>query len=232
MRHLVKITALALALGFAAPLFAEDAKPFATATDIDLTALLPTPPATGSAAMNAELAAVLAVQVTRTDAEAARAVADDAENVWVYADVIQNPKFTKDSLPKFTAFFDRVVATEGEVVDPSKKVWARPRPYLYSDLVMPLLDKSKSGSYPSGHATVGTLMGIVLANMVPEKHTEIMARAWDYGQNRVVAGMHYQTDIEAGRISGTVIAATIMGHPDFRDEFAAAKAELRAALGL
>ena len=45
MRHLVKITALALALGFAAPLFAEDAKPFATATDIDLTALLPTPPA-------------------------------------------------------------------------------------------------------------------------------------------------------------------------------------------
>lgn len=232
MYHAFKITALALAVSFATPLFAEDAKPFADATEIDLTALLPTPPAKGSAAMNAELAAVLTVQVTRTDAEAARAVADDAEEIWVFADVIANPRFTRDTLPKFTAFFDRVAATEGAVVDPAKKVWARPRPYMYSDLVMPLLDKSKSGAYPSGHTTVGTLMGIVLANMVPEKHTEIMARAWEYGQNRMVAGMHFQTDIEAGRIAGAVIAETIMAHPDFKDEYAAAKAELRAALGL
>ncbi|MBC7479733.1 MAG: phosphatase PAP2 family protein [Pseudorhodobacter sp.] len=232
MYHAIKITALALAVSFAAPMFAEDAKPFADATQIDLTALLPTPPATGSAAMNAELAQVLTIQVTRTEAQAARAVADDAEDAWVFSDVIANPKFTKENLPKFTAFFDRVTATEGAVVDPSKKIWARPRPYMYSELVMPLLDKSKSGAYPSGHATVGTLMGIVLANMVPEKHTEIMARAWEYGQNRVVAGMHFPTDIEAGHISGSVIAETIMAHPDFIDEFAAAKTELRAALGL
>jgi acid phosphatase (class A) len=91
---------------------------------------------------------------------------------------------------------------------------------------------SKSGSYPSGHATVGTLMGIELANMLPEKRAAIMARAWEFGQNRVVAGIHYPSDIEMGRISGTVIAQTISTHPDFRQEFDAAKAELRAALGL
>jgi len=34
------------------------------------------------------------------------------------------------------------------------------------------------------------------------------------------------------RIAGAVIAETIMTHPDFQQEFAAAKTELRAALGL
>jgi acid phosphatase (class A) len=47
-----------------------------------------------------------------------------------------------------------------------------------------------------------------------------------------VGGIHYPSDIEMGRIAGTVIAQTISTHPDFSQEFEAAKAELRAALGL
>ena len=89
-----------------------------------------------------------------------------------------------------------------------------------------------ASSYPSGHATVGTLMGIELANMLPEKRAQIMARAWEFGHNREVGGIHYPSDIEMGRIAGTVIAQTISTHPDFKVEFEAARAELRAALGL
>jgi acid phosphatase (class A) len=48
----------------------------------------------------------------------------------------------------------------------------------------------------------------------------------------VVGGIHYASDIEMGRISGTVIAQTISAHADFKQEFEDAKAELRAALGL
>ena len=90
----------------------------------------------------------------------------------------------------------------------------------------------RPSNYPSGHSTVGTLMGIELSSMLPEKRAEIMARAWEYARNRVVGGIHYPSDIEMGRISGTVIAQTISTHPDFSQEFEAAKAELRAALGL
>ena len=234
MRDLARIFAvsLALAVGLASPVFAEDAKPFADAKEIDLTQLLSPPPANDSAQMKAELGEILTIQVTRTKAMEERAIADAEENAWRFADVIDNPKFTKENLPKFTAFFDRIIETEAAVVDPAKNVWKRPRPHLYSDLVKPVVPLSKSGSYPSGHTTVGTLMGIVLSNMVPEKKTAIMARAWEYGHNRVVGGIHYQTDIEAGRIAGTVIAQTIMTHPDYKTEFEAAKAELRAELGL
>ncbi len=230
MRHIS--SALILSLAFCLPALADDAKPFTDASHIDLTAILAPPAAPDSAEIKAELGQVLAIQIARTPEEEARAKADDEESVWVFADVIANPKFTAEALPKFAAFFDRVTATEGEVVDPAKKVWARPRPYMMSDLVKPLLEPKKSGAYPSGHATVGTLMGIVLSDMVPEKRAEIMARAQDFAHNRIVAGMHVASDIEAGRISGSVIAAQIMGQDDFKAEYADAKAELRAALGL
>lgn len=232
MRNFAKALTLLLVVGISSPVFAEDAKPFADAKEINLLNLLPPPPANDSAQMKAELGEILTIQVTRTPEMAARAVADAEENVWRFSDVIDNPKFTKENLPKFSAFFDRIVETEGAVVDPAKDVWKRPRPHLYSDLVKPIVPLSKSGSYPSGHTTVGTLMGIVLSNMVPEKRPVIMARAWEYGHNRIVGGIHYATDIEAGRIAGTVIAETIMTHDDYKSEYEGAKAELRAALGL
>lgn len=232
MRNFAKALTLLLVVGISSPVFAEDAKPFADAKEINLLNLLPPPPANDSAQMKAELGEILTIQVTRTPEMAARAVADAEENVWRFSDVIDNPKFTKENLPKFSAFFDRIVETEGAVVDPAKDVWKRPRPHLYSDLVKPIVPLSKSGSYPSGHTTLGTLMGIVLSNMVPEKRAVIMTRAWEYGHNRVVGGIHYASDIEAGRIAGTVIAETIMTHDDYKSEYEGAKAELRTALGL
>lgn len=105
MRNLA--LSFALIIGLASPAFAEDAKPYSDAKEIDLVSLLPTPPANGSPQMQAELGEILTIQVTRTPEMAARAVADAEEDVWRFADVINNPKFTKEDLPKFAAFFDR-----------------------------------------------------------------------------------------------------------------------------
>ena len=231
MRSSLKL-ALVLVAALAMPALAEGAKPFADNKEINLVSLLKPPPANDSAQTHEELGEVLTIQVTRTKEMEQRAIADAEEDVWRFADVINNPNFTKEKLPKFAAFFDRVTETEGAVVDPAKDVWKRPRPHLYSDLVKPIVPLSKSGAYPSGHATVGTLMGIVLSNMLPEKRAEIMARSWEYSHNRLVGGIHFASDIEAGRIAGTVIAQTISTHDDYKQEFEAAKAELRAALGV
>jgi acid phosphatase (class A) len=233
MRKFVALLAFVALTALApAALYAEGAKPYSDDKEINLLLLLAPPPAPDSIQTKRELGEILTIQVTRTKEMETRAIADATENIWRFADVVNNPKFTAAGLPKFAAFFDRVVETEGAVVDPAKDVWKRPRPHLYSDLVHPIVPLSKSGSYPFGHATVGTLMGIELANMLPEKRAEIMARAWEYGHNRVVGGIHYPSDIEMGRISGTVIAQTISTHADFKAEFEAAKAELRAALGM
>lgn len=220
---------LLLILGSAAQ--AEDAQPFITNKDVDLTMILPPPPANDSAQTKAELGEVLTLQVTRTPEMVASAVADAEENVWRFANVM-GPKFNKETLPKFSAFFDRVVATEGAVVDPAKDVWKRPRPHQLSDLVKPAVKLSSSGSWPSGHATVGTMMGIILSDMVPEKRAEIMARAAEYAHNREVGGIHYASDVEMGKISGSVIAAVLLNRDDFKAEYDVAKAELRSDLGM
>ncbi|TGU96587.1 phosphatase PAP2 family protein [Mesorhizobium sp. M00.F.Ca.ET.151.01.1.1] len=220
---------LLLVVGSAAR--AEDAKPFITNKDVDLTMILPPPPANDSAETKAELGEVLTMQVTRTPEMEARAIADAEENVWRFADVM-GPDFNKDKLPKFSAFFDRVVETEGAVVDPAKDVWKRPRPHQLSDLVKPVVKLSSSGSWPSGHATVGTLMGIILSDMVPEKRAQIMARAAEFAHNRIVGGIHYPSDVEMGKISGSVIAAVLLNREDFKAEYEVARAELRSDLGM
>jgi len=232
MRNFAKVLTLLLVVGVTSPVFAEDAKPFTDAKEINLLNLLPPPPANDSAQMKAELGEILTIQVTRTPEMAARAVADAEENVWRFSDVIDNPKFTKENLPKFSAFFDRIVETEGAVVDPAKDVWKRPRPHQLSDLVKPVVKLSSSGSWPSGHATVGTMMGIILADMVPEKRAEIMARAAEYAHNREVGGIHYASDVEMGKISGSVIAAVLLNRDDFKAEYEVARAELRSDLGM
>src|SRR4051794_13867830 len=112
MKKLAPFAAVFLLLVAGAAARAEDAKPFVTEKDIDLTMILPPPPANDSAQTRAELGEVLTIQVTRTPAMEERAKADDEEDVWRFADVM-GPKFTKEALPKFSAFFDRVVGTEG-----------------------------------------------------------------------------------------------------------------------
>src|SRR6202163_4693450 len=121
MRKLMTALAFIALTAFApALLHAEDAKPYSDNKEINLLLLLPPPPALNSDQMKAELGEVLTVQVTRTKAMEARAVADVTENIWRFADAVNNPKFNAAALPKVAAFFDRLVETEAAVVDPAR----------------------------------------------------------------------------------------------------------------
>ncbi len=210
---------------------ADEAKPFITSQELDLTKYLPAPPADDSAQTKAELKELLEIQATRTPEQEKAAVADAEENVWRFADVM-GPDFTPAKLPKTAALFDRVIATEDVVDDHAKKAFNRPRPYMLDEQIHPLLKKSKSGSWPSGHSTVGYLMATVLGDLVPEKRNALFARASVYAENRLVAGFHYRSDTVMSRTGAALIAQKMAEQPDFQAEFDAAKTELRTQLGL
>jgi acid phosphatase (class A) len=74
-------------------------------------------------------------------------------------------------------------------------------------------------------------MAIVLAAMVPEKSAELHARGWSFARNRLIAGAHFPSDIQAGRIAGTLIASYLFQDPEFKKDFLESKAELRKSLG-
>ncbi len=211
---------------------AHQTGPYLDAQTLDLVDYLPPPPADDSLVTKEDLKTVLALQKSRTPQQVARAQADVVNEVWRFSDVVGNPKFTKENLPKVDALFKRSFETMVAIVDPAKAKWNRPRPFLFSKLVTPVVERLKSASYPSGHSTNGTFMGLTLARMIPEKRTEIMARAQEFAYNRVVAGAHFPSDVAAGQRTATAIAAVLYARPDFQNDFAEAKKELRAALEL
>lgn len=225
-------TVLILTLATGAARAADAPPEFLPKEALDLSPLLAPPPAQDSATTKAELELVRKTQATATEAEKKLAVADAVEDVFVLGSSVLGPNFTAANLPTAAAFFAKVHHAEGEFVDPAKKIWGRPRPPVADPAIVPCTKLSMSGAYPSGHATTGYLLGIVLAQMVPEKSAAIFERAAQYGHSRIVCGMHYPTDIEAGRISAAVIASALMSNPGFKSEFGPARAEIRKVLGL
>lgn len=197
---------------------------------IDLGKLLAPAPDPKSEIHARDLGAVLEAQKSRTPAQVDQAVGDNALSVYRFADVL-GPAFSAERLPKLDAFFKRVFNDSRILVLTSKDVWDRPRPYVVSGEVDTVGERPKApGSYPSGHAIFGYLSAILLANMVPEQVVALYERGHRYGTNRVLAGVHFPTDLEAGRIAATVIAAGLMQNPQFQSEFEAAKEELRGAI--
>jgi acid phosphatase (class A) len=235
-RRLSFFLALAAALAFASGprlAFAEGGT-YLDAHQIDLPALLAPPPALGTAEQRADLARVLEVQRTRTPEQVERARSDVQKSVFRFADVL-GPSFNEKNLPKTAALFAAAAHDAEKVAKSGKQFFERPRPFVTSSDVHPTVPTSPKGaysSYPSGHATFGYMTAILLAQMVPEKRSELFARGREFGENRIVDGVHYPTDVEAGRIDGTLVAEALMANPDFQRSFAAAKSEVRTALGL
>jgi acid phosphatase (class A) len=210
---------------------AQDIKPYVTAQDVDLLKFLAPPPANDSPQTMAEMAQLLAIQASRTPEMEARARTDATIEMARFVEQL-GPKFTKEALPKTAAFLARVTASVNPVVDLAKDNWKRLRPHQQNDQIKPSVSLSTSASYPSGTATAGLVMAIVLGNLVPEKRAEIMARGWDLGNQRIVGGIHFPSDVEAARISATLIAFSMMARDDFKSDFEATRKEFREALGL
>jgi acid phosphatase (class A) len=157
---------------------------------------------------------------------------DDKISVFQFASAILGPKFTLANLPLTEEFFRHLAKDGISIFNVAKERWNRTRPFLVSTEVKACSDYAASGAYPSGHSIFGYMTAIVLADMVPEKKAEFFERAAQYAGNRMVCGIHYRSDIEAGRIGGTVIAAFAMQNPRFQKEFEGVRKEVRKTLGL
>jgi acid phosphatase (class A) len=214
----------------ALPTWAAD--PYLTAASVNLIALLPPPPIAGSDTELAEAKAVVQAQTQASDARKEQALADSDESVYQMFMRVLGPNFNPSALPKTTLLFERMGATEGPVVNGAKKAFDRTRPWAAYPEIKYIPKPSGRASYPSGHTTRVAANAIVLSSMVPEKRREIWARAEDYANSRIIGGMHYASDVEAGWRAGTVIATLLFQQDVFNADLAAATAELRAALGL
>ena len=114
---------------------------------------------------------------------------------------------------------------------PAKKRFARPRPYEVTPKVKPVLPPPEE-SYPSGHTMDSYFKASLLSMLVPEHHDAFFARAEEHAQSRVLAGVHFPSDLEGGQTAAAALVASLLADPAVGADFAAVREELRGALGL
>jgi len=206
------------------------ASAFLAPGDLDPVLILPPPPADGSPAAAAELAELHAIQAARSAERLTQARHDnDVEDVTAIADVL-GPAFDLERFPATAKLFSDLRKEDSAAAKRAKAYFERTRPWAVDATLEPCdrEDKPKT-SYPSGHATMGYAAGAALAQLLPGNAQILQARAADYAESRLVCGVHYRRDIEAGHVLGVALVAALMTKPAFRAEFEAARAELTAA---
>lgn len=100
----------------------------------------------------------------------------------------------------------------------AKKMYDRPRPYDSHPELKPCIPKETSKAYPSGHTTLGRALARALSEIYPERAALFMKRGDEISKNRIIGGVHYPSDVAAGKILGDEIADVVI-KSKFFDQF-------------
>ena len=76
----------------------------------------------------------------------------------------------------------------------------------------PIMNLIDSPSFPSGHTTYGYMGSLVLAVLVPDRYQEMVVRAAEYGNDRIIMGAHYAMDVLGGRTVATYDLAHLLAN--------------------
>ena len=208
---------------------------FVTPEQLSVASILEPPASPESPKTLEELEELHRLQVTRTPDQIRQAQDDDREeSIFAFASVM-GTRFNRAVLPLTAVLSDHVRINERIIVNPAKNFFRRPRPYQLDPTIHPVCRTTinqQDTSYPSGHGTTGYLEALVLVQLVPEKRDAILSRADDYAHNREVCGVHYRSDEVASRTVAYAMIGFMMKNPQFQEELAAARAEVRGQLGL
>ena len=186
---------------------------------------IPPKPATNSPTDQADLAEVLKLQASRTSADIAEAIFDKTFRLEIVTKGVLNPSFSPQNFPITFKLLEHVNEDESLLNSTLKKQYARPRPFVTHKEVHPLFE-AREFSYPSGHASGSRTFADILGELFPDKKAALIARADAVAHSRIVAGVHYPSDIAAGQQLADALMAALLANPAFQTDLAAAKAEI------
>ena len=192
---------------------------------IDVRAVLSDPPADNSAITRSEIDRLLALQATRTPADVERLKAEEKFSPYLLTAVL-GESFKSKSLPATEALLEFAGADARAVIRAAKSRWTRSRPWVVDARIQPCIEKPTSFSYPSDGTVQSRVWAVVLCEVFPASKEALMAKAERISQDRVLSGVHFPSDVEAGKKLGQAIVDRIMQSPTFKADLASARAEL------
>lgn len=199
----------------------------------DTYAILPPAPQPGSPRDEADRAIYRASRAYQSQPRWAQAQ-NDANSAGIVKDLAcaVGVELTPQNAPKTLALIARVGPDASRATNRPKDIYKRPRPYLRDEgpICVPRdAALAASPDYPSGHNTWSWAVGLIFAELVPDRATPILIRARAFGENRLVCGVHSLSAVEAGRDNGAILVAALHSEPQFRADMDAARAEVAQA---
>ncbi len=139
---------------------------------------------------------------------------------------------SEEKTPFLYQLLRRTLTDAGLSTYTAKNHYQRKRPFMTNGQPIGTPDEEdalrKDGSYPSGHTAIGWAWALILTEVVPEKTDAILKRGYEFGQSRIICNVHWQSDVDSGRLMGSATVARLHANADFIADLAQAKAEVKA----
>ena len=199
----------------------------------------PAPPDTNSAAFAYDIAQYKWGKAMRADsARAALAIAQGTVDIAEMASLFSEAfgmEISEKKTPAIMNVLKRGVLTMRLAGRLPKNHYMRTRPYVRFNepTLIPSAEEEHrtNGSYPSGHTIRGWAMALILAEINPAAQDAILKYGYEWGQSRVIAGYHWQSDVEASKIIISGCFARLHANEDFNADMRKARAEFKKLSG-
>ena len=220
------------ALASASPAVAREGAPYMKEGDVDLLSVLPAAPRDGDARAEADRAifrATRRLENTPRWEVATNDVSEKTDYMFHAYSCAMGVELTEKVAPALSHLLEKAADAASDANRAVKKKFQRPRPFNVDEgPICQLKIEVLSYDYPSGHTTHGWTWALILAELMPERATAILARGRAYGESRIVCGVHNASAVEAGRLSATISMTRLRSSPAFQSDLVAAKEELAA----
>ena len=217
--------------------YAQDASPmYLTAEEVpNAVYWLPAPPAPGSSQFMYDISQYYWGKEQRQDTlRAQKAIREAAYEI---ADMV--PLFSEafgfeiseEKTPAIYKVVYRGVETIRLSATEPKATYMRTRPYVYfNEPTLVPQDEEElrtNGSYPSGHTIKAWGMALVLCEINPDAQDALYKLGYEWGQSRVIAGFHWQSDVDASRLLAAACYSRLHTCKAFLDDMKDAQKEFK-----
>lgn len=194
----------------------------------DIIAALNPPPAPDSAADKADVALFREIKASAREERRQIATQDDISVYDRFAGALGIMP-DRANLPSLVRLLNRVADDTLAITSEAKNRFARARPYQRFALKHVCgVSPAKGSSYPSGHAAVSWAAALVMMEVAPANAQNLISRAVSYGNSRIICGLHFPADVEAGHFIGAAVIDRLFADPAFRRDLLCAKREFNA----
>jgi hypothetical protein len=191
-----------------------------TMTPAQLAAITPPPPpSTSSPQMQAEVAEVKQISdnLTRDQLAIAQKWNDGAGTYtppghWnaIASDYIRDAKMSEVRAARSFALLNMAMHDAAVACWGTKFQYFNPRPGQMNPLIKTVIGLPNFPSYPSGHSTFSAAGAEVLSYLFPEASSNFGALSDEAGMSRVYGGIHFRSDVQAGKAHGQRIGSAVV----------------------